>query len=137
SDILLTYKSMQGTGNIIFGDVTSNLLAKSKQAITSSKILQPLNSFKRILVVLSPNAELEHGFIKVSLKIHSVLKQLGNTANVYGEENTIKEFSQAIGDRRRGFYNYFSSENLEEFDIFNDIKEDDLIVILSARKQTL
>jgi len=137
SDILITFKSTQGTGNIIFGDVTANLLIKSKQAIISSKILQPLNTFHRVIVVLSPNAELEVGFVRSTTKIHSILKQLGDNAVVYGVEKTIKEFSQVIGDRRRAFYKYEEVDDFENFDLQPVIKEDDLLVILTARKQTL
>jgi Kef-type K+ transport system membrane component KefB len=137
SDILISYRGTQGTSNLIFGDVAGNLLAKSKQAVVISKVLQPLGSFRRLVLVLSPNSELENGFVRSAQKINSLLKQLGNNAVAYGLENTIKEFSQVIGDRRRAFYKYVSVENFEHIEAADKIREDDLFVILSARKQTL
>ena len=137
SDILISYKAHHTSGNLLFSDIAGSLLAKSKQGVVVSKILQPLSTFKRVLVTLSPNAELENGFLRACSKINAILKQLGNTAIVYGTENTIKEFSHVIGDRRRGFYSYVVIENFEDLQVYNDLKEDDLLVILNARKQTL
>lgn len=137
SDILISYKAHQGTSNIIFGNIALNLLAKSKQAIIVSKILQPLNTFKRLIVVFSPNSELENGFSRSVLKINAVLKQLGSTATIYGTINTLAVFSAIIGDKKKIFYKYINLEAFEEVQEIEDTKEDDLFIFLSARKQTL
>lgn len=137
SDILISYKAQQNTSNIIFGNIALNLLSKSKQAIIISKILQPLNTFQRVIVILSPNSELENGFSRSITKIAAILKQLGSSAIIYGSEGTLAVFATTIGDRKRAFYKYVSIENFDEVKEVNDIKEDDLYVFLSARKQTL
>ena len=136
TDILISYKAQQGSSNI-FGNVAANLLAKSKQAILVSKILQPLNTFQRVIVILSPNSELENGFNRSVTKINALLKQLGSSAIIYGTVNTLSVFTTIIGDKKKAFYKYF---NLEAFDDVQEVtatKEDDLFVFLSARKQTL
>lgn len=137
SDILISYKAQQGSSNIIFGNIALNLLAKSKQAIIISKILQPLNTFKRLIVVFSPNSELENGFSRSVLKINAVLKQLGNTATIYGTVNTLAVFSAIVGDKKKIFYKYINLEAFEEVQEIDHTKEDDLFIFLSARKQTL
>lgn len=137
SDILISYKAQQNTSNIIFGNIALNLLAKSKQAIIISKILQPLNTFQRIVVILSPNSELENGFSRSITKIAAILKQLGSNAIIYGSESTLAVFATTIGDRKKTFYKYAGVESFDEVKEINDIKEDDLYVFLSARKQTL
>lgn len=137
SDILISYRGTQGGSNLVFGDVAINLLAKSKQVVIISKILQPLTSFQRVLVVLSPNSELEKGFVRVITKINSMLKQLGNEVILYGTENTLAQFSAEIGDKRRSFYKYTVVASFEDKDVLSQTKEDDLFIILSARKQTI
>lgn len=137
SDILISYKPSQSTGNIIFGGVADNLLAKSKQSVILSRILQPLSTFERLMVVLSPNAELENGFIRACIKLQSVLRQLGSTAIVFGSESTIVEFSKVVGDRRRSFYKYMVMESFDSAEFLEGIRKDDLVLILNARKQTL
>lgn len=136
SDILISYKAHQSSSNI-FGSVSANLLAKSKQAILVSKILQPLNTFQRVVVVLSPNSELENGFGRSVTKIGALLKQLGSSAIVYGTVNTLNVFTVLIGDKKKAFYKYFNLEAFEDVQEVTHTKEDDLFVFLSARKQTL
>lgn len=136
SDILMSYKSHPGTG-IIFGDVAGNLLNKSKQSLIISKILQPLNTFKRVIVILTPNAELENGFVRSALKISILMKQLGENSIVFGTETTIEAFAKVIGDKKRSFYKYLVLDTVEEINELSKPKEDDLFLFLNARKQTL
>jgi Kef-type K+ transport system membrane component KefB len=137
SDILISYKAQQGTSNLFFGNIASNLLRKSRQSVIISKILQPLNTFQRITVILSPNAELENGFPRAVSKIGIMLKQLGNTANIYGSPGTIKAFASVIQDKRHNIYRYHEVSSFEEFEPINRTKDDDLFVFLNARTQTI
>ncbi len=137
TDILISYRAQQGASNLIFGNISENLLAKSKQAIIISKILQPLNTFKRIVVVLTPNAELENGFLRVVGKLNSLLKQIGNESHIYGFESTLNYFSSEIGDKKKVFFKYNVIVNFEDFDHHSNPKEDDLFLLVSARKQTV
>jgi Kef-type K+ transport system membrane component KefB len=137
SDVLISWKAQQGTGNLIFGSIADNLLVKTKQSIIISKVIQPLNSYKRIIVLLSPNSELESGFNLVIRKINSILKQMGSNAIVYGEQKTIEAFTVLNNDRKREFYNYLMVTSFENSDIIDHVKEDDLYIFLSSRKQTV
>jgi Kef-type K+ transport system membrane component KefB len=137
SDILISWKAQQGTGNLIFGSIADNLLVKTKQAIIISKVLQPLNTYKRIIVLLAPNCELESGFNLVVRKINSVLKQMGSNAIIYGQQKTIEAFTALNKDKKREFYNYLIVSGFEDSDIIEKVKEDDLYIFLSSRKQTV
>ena len=137
SDILISYKAQQGTSNLIFGNIANNLLAKSKQSVIISKILQPLNTFQRVSVVLTPNAELENGFPRSAFKIGVLLKQLGSSATVYGKTETLHTFASIVGDKKKSFYTYIEVKSFENFEPITMVKEDDLYIFLSARTQTL
>ena len=138
SDILISFKINQGSSNLIFGkDLSTNLLVKTKQAIIISKILQPINTLQRFIVLLSPNSELENGFFRSATKINSLLKQLGVSIYVYGLDQAIRSFANAINDKKQTFYKYMSILSFNELDIINKVKVDDLFIFLSARKQTL
>ena len=137
SDILISWKAQQGTGNLIFGTIADNLLVKTKQSIIISKVIQPLNTYQRIIVLLSPNSELESGFNLVVRKINAILKQVGSNAVVYGQQKTIDAFTSLNKDRKREFYNYLIVNDFEDSDIIDKVKEDDLFIFLSSRKQTV
>lgn len=137
SDILISWKAQHGTSNLIFGTIADNLLVKTRQSVIISKVIQPLNTYKRVIVIMSPNAELENGFNLVARKINSVLKQVGSTALVLAQEKTSIAFSNLINDKKREFYNYITVDDFEESDVLENIKEDDLYIFLSSRKQTV
>ena len=137
SDILISWKAQQGSGSLIFGSIADNLLVKTKQSIIISKVIQPLNTYRRVILLLSPNAELENGFNLVVRKINAILKQLGGNAKVYGQQKTLTAFSILIKDRKREFYNYLIVDSFDDSDILDQIKEDDLYIFLSSRKQTV
>lgn len=137
SDILISYKAQHGASNLIFGNIAENLLSKSKQSIIISKILQPLNTYKRVIVILPPNAELENGFLRLVARLNSLLKQIGSESFIYGFENTINYFTKEIADRKKAFFNYKLIDSFENFDEVNNPKEDDLFILVSARKQTV
>jgi Kef-type K+ transport system membrane component KefB len=137
SDILISWKAQQGTGNLIFGSIADNLLVKTKQSIIISKIIQPLNTYKRISVLLSPNSELESGFNLVARKINAMLKQMGNNPVVYGQAKSIEAFSSLINDKKREFYNYVIVDAFDDTNLIENVKPDDLYIFLSGRKQTV
>lgn len=137
SDILISWKAQQGTGSLIFGSIADNLLVKTKQSIIISKVIQPLNTYRRVILILSPNTELESGFNLVIRKINAILKQLGGNAKVYGQQKTLTAFSTLIKDKKREFYNYLIVDSFDDSDILDQVKEDDLYIFLSSRKQTV
>lgn len=137
SDVLISWKDQQGTSNLIFGSIADNLLVKTKQAIIISKVIQPLNSYNRVILILSSNSELENGFNLVVRKINAILKQLGGNTKVYGQQKTINAFAGLIKDKKREFYNYLIVDGFDDSDILDHVKVDDLYIFLSSRKQTV
>jgi len=137
SDILISWKAQQVNSNIIFGNIADNLLVKTRQSVIISKIIQPLNTYNRVVVILTPNAELESGFNLVVKKMNALMKQIGNQTIVYGQPKTIDTFTSLIQDRKKEFYNYQMLTDYEDQEITDQVKEDDLFVFLSSRKQTV
>ena len=137
SDVLISWKAQQSGTNLIFGSIADNLLVKTKQSIIISKVIQPLNSFKRVIVLLAPNCELESGFNLVVRKINTILKQLGTDGVIYGQHKTIDAFTNLIKDKKREFYNYLIVKSFDDSEIIDHVKEDDLYIFLSSRKQTV
>ena len=137
TDILISYRANQGATNLIFGNVATGLLKKSKQSVIISKILQPINSFRRVSVILSPNSELESGFSRSINKINSIITQIGNEVFIYGTANTLEVFTNIINDKKKNIYKYQTVESFDHPESIMIAKTDDLFVFLNARVQTL
>lgn len=138
SDIVLGYQTTPNSSGWVFGSKADQLVAKTDQLIVVSKILQPFNSFKNVIVVFTPNAELEKNFKRTCLKINRILKQVGNNIFVYGEQKTIGQFQININDKTFDMYKYMPVESFQEMSFLdNHHNNDELYVILSSRKQTV
>jgi nucleotide-binding universal stress UspA family protein len=136
SHILLSSKAAHTTGNFLFGNVADNLLVKTEQTVLLAKILQPLNSFARIVVRFTPNACLELSFKRTVQKIAMLLRQLGDDHIVIGDEKTLEQFKNILNDREGNFYIYkLISDNEQETE--KELRTDDLLVVISSRKQTV
>jgi Kef-type K+ transport system membrane component KefB len=137
SDIVLGYQTSP-SANFIFGSKAEQLVDKTEQLVAVSKIVQPFNSFKHVIVVLTPNAELEKNFRRTCLKINRVLKQVGNEAYIYAESKTLTQFQLNINDKSADMYAYLPVESFEEMSFLdNHHDNDELYIILNARKQTV
>jgi Kef-type K+ transport system membrane component KefB len=138
TDIVLAYQTSSNSSNFIFGSKADQLVAKADQFISVSKILQPFNSFKKVIVLLTPNAELERNFKRTCIKINRLLKQVGERSIVYGIGGTIEQFKLLINDKNSDNYDYMVVENFENFDFLEKYKDDDdLYLILNSRNHTV
>jgi len=91
------------------------------------------------LVVFTPNATLEPGFKRSIVKVIGILKQIGDNSVIFADYKTTAQFKATINDKNSSFYIYNALENFEHIDeiVTKEVKADDLIVIISARKQTV
>jgi Kef-type K+ transport system membrane component KefB len=139
SHIVISNRATNSSSNFLFGTIYNNLLAKTQQAIFLSKIIQPIHSFKRVLIIFTPNAALEHSFKRSAQKVQSILRQVGNRPTIFADDKTIEQFKKVANDKNGSFYVYRTLSNFENIDdvISKEINADDLILIVSARKQTV
>ena len=139
SHIVISNRATNTSSNFLFGTVYNNLLAKTQQAVFLAKIIQPLNSFKRVVVVFTSNATLEPSFKRSTQKVLRILKQVGNKSVIFADDKTTEQFKKAANDKNGDFYIYkiiSEFENIETL-VTKEVNADDLILIVSARKQTV
>jgi hypothetical protein len=72
----------------MFGSILDNLLEESQQMIMVCKILHPLNTMERIIVAVTPNAELEKGFYGWVNNIRVIANQIGTKIRFLSSVNT-------------------------------------------------
>ncbi|HEX7413321.1 MAG TPA: cation:proton antiporter [Bacteroidia bacterium] len=137
--LVISSRTTQSSSNFLFGTFYNSLLVKTQQAVFLSKIMQPLNSFNRVLVVFTPNATLEPSFRRSKYKIIGILKQIGDNSVIFADYKTTEQFKKAVNDKSGSFYKHNSLQNFEDIDelVSKEVKTDDLILIISARKQTV
>ncbi|MGZ8510976.1 MAG: cation:proton antiporter, partial [Chitinophagaceae bacterium] len=144
SDIVLQWDEKTGSTtdffvNSLFGTTTQNILDAVWETVYLCRFQHPVNTARKIVLVVTPNAQYEIGFKNWVKKMGSLSKQAGARLLVCSSDETRKAFQTELKKTRRNIeatYTHF--ENVEDFLVLSrEITRDDLIVIVTARKGTL
>lgn len=113
-----------------------NILKRVRETVHIYKPHQPINTIKRMLVVVPPKAELEPGFLHWLRNIITLAEHSGFATIFYGAESTLTQI-QLAGQRLSPQLTMVFKEftDWDDFLIFSrEIKTNDLFVIISSRK---
>jgi Kef-type K+ transport system membrane component KefB len=144
SDVIIEWDEKAGTTagilfNSLFGTASRNILDSTWETVYVCRLNQPVNTTKKIVLALAKNAEYEIGFKHWVKKIVMLSKQVGAKLLVCCAEETRVAFQKELKINRSYVeVNFRPFEDMEDFLILSrEIKGDDLIVAISARKGTL
>ena len=135
SDLLIGLHHNADQSNFL-GATAQRILKSVYETVFIYKPVQPLNTLKRMVVVIPPKAELEPGFSHWFLKLTTVAKEAGISIAFYGTQTVIKELQdlQKLSQQIvKSSFHVFS--NWDDFLIFSrELQANDLFVILASRK---
>ncbi|HET6244351.1 MAG: cation:proton antiporter [Bacteroidetes bacterium] len=139
TEVIIGWNAKISAKSNIFGNILDVLLENSEQMILVSKIINPLNTIDKIVVLVPPNAEYEKGFIHWVRTIKKLSKQTGASVVFYSSDFTKEKLIAATKATKPAISSSYKEFN--EWDDFSslskEIKADDLLVIISARKSTV
>ena len=118
------------------GEIAERVLSSTSETIFIYKAIQPFNTLTRIVVVTTPNAELEPGFTHWFTKLTTIAKEAGLTLEFFANKETLKELKeQQLLHKSEGKILFHLFGEWDDFLIFTrEIKKDDLLVIVTSRK---
>jgi len=144
SDVIISWDE-KNTGttdflfNSLFGSATENLLDSVWETVYVCRLKNPVNTNKRIVVIITKNAEFEIGFTYSVKRIASLARQSGAAIIVHSAPQTQTAFEKEIKSikslpeiRYRPFHGDPDTAELSK-----NISSDDMIIIVSARKGTI
>jgi hypothetical protein len=123
----------------MFGSILDNLLEESQQMIMVCKILHPLNTMERIIVAVTPNAELEKGFYGWVNNIRVIANQIGTKIRFLSSVNTAAALQAILKNSKPAIEaTYKTFDDWESFsDISKEVTTHDLFMVVSARQETV
>lgn len=120
----------------LLGPTAERILRSTPETIFIYQSVQPFNTLKRMLVVVTPRAEGEPGFAHWFEKLATIAREAGLPLVFYGHPATLKELkdqNQYSASPVKAEYHSFT--HWEDFLIFSrHLKANDLFVIISSRK---
>jgi hypothetical protein len=118
------------------GPITENILSKTGETIFIYKNVQPFNTLKRMVVVVTPDAEKEPGFNHWFGRICTIAKTGDLSFHFFATEHALSELEYLNSQSATpvtATYNQFS--DWEDFLILaRELKPNDFFVIVSSRK---
>lgn len=119
-------------------NTAKEMVERTPRSIIIYHPMQTLSTISRLLVAVPRYAEKEHDFVSCFGQIRRLSSQIGAKVVFFCEEDT-RAAIQALC-RRKGKYLRASYREMEDWEdvlmIAKEVKRDDMIVLLSARKAT-
>ena len=140
STVVVGWEGKGSTRGSVFGSVLDQVLEQTRQMVVVAKMGHPLNTTRRIILVIPPASDHHPGFLSAA----SDLKRFANELGVEVEALVIKDdpflYERLYGQVRPQLPIDF--EGVESFrDLLDGLHErlrpEDLVVVMSARRGTL
>ncbi|MDQ3534391.1 MAG: cation:proton antiporter [Bacteroidota bacterium] len=139
TEVVMGWNGQVSATNLVFGSVLDKLLQSSEIMVLVTKILKPLNVIKTLVVAVTPNAEVEPGFLRWIKTLKSLSKQTGANIVFHCTEIQIKKIRAAINSSKPTVETNFKQfDQWEDFLILSrEVRKDDLLIIISSRKGSI
>lgn len=138
TDIIVLGWSQEG-GNFLdrlVGKKVDSIVESTDKTIMVCHLERPLVTHKKLVVAVAPLAEHENGFVLWLNKVLALAKELSVPVQFYGSEGTQKAIERVMEkEKLSAAISYSHFEDWDDFLILSrHIKEEDLMVLVSARK---
>ena len=136
--IMLGWPRQYGFVDKIFGKKLDNLLRSSDKTIFVGHLEKPLALLKRIVIIVPPLAEFENGFTLWVMKMAKLAQELSIPMVVYSNETSKIAVEKVFSKEKLSakLYTYLFIDWDDFLVLSKYIQEEDLLVLVSARKGT-
>lgn len=139
TEIIIGWNARLSARDKIFGSVLDNVLGETEQMLLVTNIVEPLNTIKRIRVMVPRNAEYEIGYYRWIRVVKTLSKQLGAAVEFMGSEASMKKLESAVNDSKPEIEaKYIPDDYWRGFlSVLKEGGSDDLLIVISAREGTI
>lgn len=125
----------------IFGSILDQLLDQTYHPIFVTNLVKPLNTTRRVVMIIPKNSLLKRSFKATMKRLKTIVSRLGATLHLIilrDEKNLAlyKEIIDELEPKPPTTYEFVESYEKLYKEVFPNIKENDLTILLSARKGT-
>jgi len=139
SEIIMGLHFHKEISRKFWGEFTQSLYNGLTNQIIIARIMQPLNTIRRIEVAVPSRAELEPGFYRWLERLGRMADNLDCRVRFHGRQETLTLLSEYIQNRHpsvRAEYTPMGHWN-ELPELASHIREDHMFVVVTARKGTI
>ncbi len=121
------------------GSMEEKLVQQTNRMVIFSRCFVPINTLRRLMVVVPPKAEYETGFAQWVASISNLSVQLGMPVEYMASPHTFPYLKEKIAATSAEYeYTLQPKENWDDFIILSSrVGDDDLLVIIGARRHSI
>lgn len=129
----------QSTGVLnLFGGIVDNILPKNNQMMFIVKVMHPFGYFKRIVLIVPPNAEFEPGYKIWLRQIAVITKELTAKVLIFATEDTTAHLIKDFDKSKATSVHYVKFNDYDNMNALKDhLSHTDLLFWISARENTI
>jgi Kef-type K+ transport system membrane component KefB len=123
----------------LFGSIIDQLLNLTRQMVILSKNNQPLNTVKKIIIIVPHKAEYERGFVRWFFRLKNLTNQLGADIELYSAISTLNKIMNYVKNQNiKMNISFFEIQDWSQIkNYLSSVSSDDLFIIVSSRKYTI
>ncbi|WP_114777671.1 cation:proton antiporter [Botryobacter ruber] len=139
TEVILGWNAKITTRDRIFGTILDSLLENTEQMILVCKLMQPLNTTQRIVIVVPKNAELERGFLRWVRAMKLLAHQVGARIVFQSNRRSLNKLKSAVkANKPEVEVDYQLFGGMRDFENKNsEIVKDDMVVVILGRRGTV
>ena len=139
TEILIGMHTHKEVSTKFWGEFHQSLFNGLTQQITMARLAQPLNTIRRIQVAVPSRAEFEPGFYRWLERLSRIAGNLECRIQFHGRTETLSLVNEYIKNRHPQVrVDYSNMDHWNELPkLANDVADDHLFVIVTARKGTV
>lgn len=121
-----------------FGSVLDNVVENTESMTLVTKLLYPVNTFRKMIVVVPPNAHVEPGFTAWTETTINLCHQTTGRMHLFGDKITLDRIEEVIKNSKPTVEAIRQEFNdWEDFLVLSrEVTDQDLLIIISARHDT-
>lgn len=139
TDLVMGWSAKISATDRLFGTKVGSLIENSWKNIYICHFVQPINTTKRMIIVIPKHAEYEIGFNHVAKKIHNLSVEAGTKVEVHCSSKTYIILERELENIKSSIkIKHYPALQLTGLSTINkQMTKNDLLLILSARKRSI
>jgi len=122
----------------LFGGIVDNILPKNNQMMFVVKVLHPLGYFRRIILIVPPNAEFEPGYKKWVYQVSAIAKELTAKVLIFANAESTAHLIKNFDVSKATSVHYVKFDDYDNLTALQDhLSHTDLLFWISAREKTI
>lgn len=138
TEVVMGWHARVSTSDRIFGSIIEQVIKSTDQMLWIGRLVQPINTYNRIAILMPPNAEFETGFFRWLEGVKQLAQQTGARCMFWGERKTLEIVDAVNAAKFKLDAEYSEFTDWDDLESLKEaVKPTDMLVVVGARPKSV